>query len=569
MAGIVRKLMQSFGTGLSVGWTSGLAAARRVYEDSGDSQQRDWMTQQSVYALLWMYFSNELFERFSSLGYSQVWNQYKSNYNLYRNIRALYNPTRRLVNFYAGQVYPGVLPVNDEEIPDGISEAIPLGKDTSDTLKVAIRQFWQWSNWQAQKAVMVRYGAIFGSVLVEVVDDVEHRKVTGNVVKPSIVPEIVLDSAGNVKYYSMEYQSYDEEQNQYYVFRKEVDRDIIRYYRDGQPYNYGDGATVPNPYGFVPAVWAKHFDVGGQIGSPTIAGSIPKIDELNGLASHLNDQIHKVVGAPAVLWSSGGVKNLFSQEKRVGTEDLPTPASDQESILLLRGPADGHVDSLAGNLDIPGTIAAMQMALEEIEHDLPELTVFEELRQMTQLTGPAAERLVAPAISRLVEASGNYDLQSVKLFQMALAIAGERANSGAWGPSLNRQQQKFTSFNLTSYQRGNLDFVITPRTLLRPTGYELALEKQAYWTGIKTGVDAGVPLEVLLKEEGWSDERLAELGQAKLDAIKRQQTLMQADTIPPFNQRGQPNIPPSQQQQRGGQANGQTQTRAAGRQTAP
>src|SRR5207249_9582643 len=63
-----------------------------------------------------------------------------------------------------------------------------------------------------------------------------------------------------------------------YLYCKEVDANSFRYYRDQEPYDYGYGAIIENPYGFVPAVWIKHMDVGGDHGSPAIAGSFGKID---------------------------------------------------------------------------------------------------------------------------------------------------------------------------------------------------------------------------------------------------------------------------------------------------
>lgn len=558
MAGLWRRIMMSLSTGLQTGYY----AARRTFEDpAGDYQQRDWLDMQAAFALLWSYYNNALFDRTASLGNASVWSAYKSAYTLYRNIRLIYNPTRRLVDFYAGQVYPGVLSSDGDPLPDGVQQAIPLDPKTSATLRAAIGQFWQWSNWQARKSVLVRYGAALGSVLVEVTDDLEHGKVSGSIIWPGFVQNLVLDSAGNVKAYALEYIAFDAERNQTYTYRKEVDGDAFRYFRDGQPYDYGDGATIPNLYGFVPAVWVKHNDTGSDLGSPAIAGSLGKIDELNNLASHVHDQIHRVIGAPLILWSDGSLRNLFGQAKRGETADFTEPSSDQESVLMLKGPTGGRVDSLAGALSLSESLAYMQELTSELEQDHPELAFYRELRSMSQLTGPAASRLVGDVASRLSEASANYDAQSIKLFQMAVAIGGMRANSGAWGP-LSRQQQKFTPFSLESYARGDLDTEIEPRSLLQPTKLEMAQEKQAMWTGIGLAVTAGAPLEVVLKDEGWSDEEIAQLGDAKLAEIKRQQALAQEDVIPLVDQGGQPN--PAFQ--RGGQQqNGQTQTRTTGR----
>lgn len=538
---------------VSIGWQTGYTVARRTFEDPvGEYQQRNWLDVQARYALLWAYFDNAMFDRTAAFGNAFLWSQYKSVYSLYRNIRLIYNPVTRLVNFYAGNVYPGILSTSGS-LPEGIPNAIPFESDTPTLLKEAIGQLWQWSNWQAKKSVLVRYGAALGSVLVEVTDDLEHRKVALSVIWPGKVAHLELDSADNVKAYAIEDMASDDVTSQTYVYRKEVDKDAFRYFRDGQPYDYGDGSVVPNPYGFVPAVWVKHSDTGSDIGSPAIAGSLGKIDELNNLASHIHDQIHKVIGAPLVLWSDGSLRNLFGTTKRGMTEDSPVPESDQESVLMLKGPTGGRVDSLAGALDLTSSLAAMDRQIEEIEKNHPELTVFEKLQEMSSITGPAVSRIIMPTVARLVEAQANYDQASIHLFQMAVAIAGMRATSGAWG-TLNRQQQKFVPFSLDSYARGDLDFTITPRPLLIPTKLETAQEKQAMWTGVGLAVTAGAPLEVALRDEGWSEEDIAQLGEAKLAEIKRQQALAQEDIIPPVGQNGQPN--PVTQQRGGTQQNG-------------
>ncbi|SRR6266705_969562 len=527
-------------------------AARRVFEDPSQAHQEGlYLNQYSMYNLLWAYYNGAMFEKVASIFNGNLnttwqvsangWQLYKQNYNLYRNIRLIYNPTRRLVDFYAGQIYPGVLSEDGAMLPDGVQLAVPFSQDTPLALKDAVAQFWQWSNWQARKSVQVRYGAALGSVLIEVVDDVDNGTVSAEVQWPGFVNEIKLDPAGNVKAYALEYQARDELTS--YIYRKEVDDRQFRYFKDGAPFGYDGNSVVENPYGFVPAVWIKHTDIGGTHGSPCIAGSIGKIDELNNLASHVHDQIHKVIGAPLVIASSGKVGNLFSQPKRGATTDLTYPTGDEESVLMLGGPADTHVESLAGSLSLSDSIQYMTMLLQELEQDHPELVFYKELRSMSQVTGPAAERLVGDVNSRFAEAAASYDQANIKLFQMAVAIAGFRANSGAWG-TLNRQQQKFTPFNLDSYTRGDLDMAIMPRPLLRPTKMEIAQEKQALWLGVQAAATAGVPLELVLKDEGWTDEEIGELQTLQEKANQQQQ--VQQDKALQIAQAKQQQAPPDQ-----------------------
>src|SRR6266702_2410895 len=472
-------------------------AARRVFEDPSTSHnQLLYLNQQAAYNLLWSYYNNAMFERIvttagalNSVTFAGGWSVYKQNYNLYRNIRMIYNPTRRLVDFYAGQVYPGVLSEDGLKLPDGVPLAVPFSEDTSKELKSAIAQLWQWSNWQARKSVHVRFSAALGNTLIEIADDVEHGQVSMNVIWPGFVVGLKLDSADNVKSYAIQYLAQDETGG--YLYRKEVDKREFRYYRNGEPFDYGDGQVAENPYGFCPAVWLKHVDIGGQHGSPAIAGSFGKIDELNNLASHFHDQIHKIIGAPMLISSSTAIANISQVTKRVPTSEFVEPATDQESILLLKGSADSKVSSLAGKLDLAGTLAAM-----------------------SQVTGPAAARLVGDVANRFAEVAAIVDQANVKLFQMAVAIAGFRANSGAWG-SLNRQQQKFTPFDLSSYDKGDLDMAIMPRPLLVPTRQEIGQENELMWKGVWYAAQSGVPAEFVLAEAGWTDDKIQQIVTAK------------------------------------------------------
>jgi hypothetical protein len=534
--------------------TAGYTSARRVFEDPSMAHQEGlYVNQHGAYQLLWAYYNNSMFERVAGVlsgNFNMQWQvaangwaAYKMNYNLYRNIRMIYNPTRRLVDFYAGQIYPGVLSEDGGPLPDGVQLAIPFSKDTSTTLKLAVAQFWQWSNWQARKAIQIRYGAALGNVLIEICDDVDNGTISADVLWPGFVGEVVLDTAGNVKSYVLEYRVSDD--TSAYIYRKEVDVDAIRYYKDREPFDYGSGTVVENPYGFVPAVWIKHIDLGGVHGSPAISGSLGKIDELNNLVSHLHDQVHKVIGAPGILWSQGAIGKLFDQAKRVPSDQQLNPSEDQESVLLLKGPEGGRFESLAGNLDLAAVDTHIGRLLDEIEQDHPELTFYKELRAMSQVTGPAASRLVGDVTSRFGEAAAIYDQANIKLFQMAVAIAGFRANSGAWG-TLNRQQQKFTPFDLDSYRRGDLDMAIMPRPLLVPTRGEIASENASFWKGVESAAQAGIPAEFVLREAGYTDDKITQIETLKNAKIQAEQAAVgtPASTPPQAGATPAPSVTP-------------------------
>jgi hypothetical protein len=550
--GMIGTFMQSMQAGLQAGW----AAARRVYEEPGLSHRHQtWQNVNAAYILLWAYYNNSLFDP-SSVTFERgstawnFWSAYKQHYNLYRDIRLIYNPVRRLVEFYAAQIYPGVLSIDGKKLPDGVPLAIPFAADTPQELLAAIGQVWQWSNWQSRKNVLIRWGGALGSGLAEIVDNLERRKVSITPIWPGFVSHIDLDEEGNIQAYHLQYMAQDEESGRTYTYRKEVTKDAFRYFKDDEPFSYnGRPATVPNPYTFVPAVWCKHIDTGGIQGSPAIAGSLGKIDHLNSLASHVDDQIHKVIGAPMVLWTSTNVRNMFNTHKRGVSEDDPVPTADQEGMLILKGSPDGHVDSLAGNLSLADASARIDSIMTEIEEDHPELKFYRELRSMSQVTGPAAQRLVGDVTSRISEAAANYDQASIRLFQMVVTIGGMRANSGAWG-TLTRQQKKFLPFDLTSYERGELDMEIMPRELLKPTRMEIGLENESMWRGVSFAHQAGVPAEFVLREAGWTEDKIAMLTQAQQQMIAAQASVARTQDVTALTSQG-PQLPPGVSQGQG------------------
>jgi hypothetical protein len=432
--------------------------------------------------LLWSYYDNSVFDNLAA------WASYRSNYTLYRNIRSIYNPTRRLVNFYVAQVYPGVLSEDATKLPDGVAIAIPFSDDTDEALKLAIAQFWQWSNWQSNNKLMVRYGGATGSCLVEVVDNVARGKITTAVRWPGLLadralddsPSLVLDDVGNVKFYALEYQATDEAGDSY-TYRKEVSQEAFTEYRDDEVTSQED-----NPYGFVPAVWCKHVDEGwgvdgeGLYGAPAISGSIGKIDELNGLASHSNDQIDLLIDSPGIISSDGKIgrvgeqANAIKATRAAAVDEFASPAATSTlrtlRRLLLHAPKGASWVPLTGNLQPEQAIPAMDHLLTEIEHDFPELGMYQELRKMSEVTGPGAARMMGDVYSRVLEVSSNYDTQSIKLFQMAAAIGGFRYQENREGWRLRTAAQaKFAPFGLDSYARGELNMAIMPRPLIPMT----------------------------------------------------------------------------------------------------
>lgn len=419
-----------------------------------EAAQAAFAARSASYDTLWAYYTNEAFTDLAR------WQAYRSRHRLYRNHRSLYNPTRRLVDFYAGAIYPGMVTAAPDRYGDAARLAYPLADATPPALRNALDVLWQWSNWQSTKGVLTRWGAALGDVLIEAVDDLEREKVLPALVWPGHVADLTLDPTGNVKAYRLEYKAVDERE-QSYTYAKAVDGDWFRVFREREPVQ-----EWRNEYGFVPAVWVKHADVGGQHGQPALRG-IEKVDELNGLVSQAHDNLRKMMGAPLIVASEGVLSPLYGDEKRGGTAEAQALGRDEAELLNVWRVA-GSANILSVPLDPQAVLGWVERLLGEIEHDHPELTFYQQLRGMGEVSGVAASRLMGDVEGLVLDAQSAYDMQCTKLFQMCIAIAGWRVNTRAWGRAqgLTRAQEVFRPFGLDSYAAGDLDFTILPRPLV-------------------------------------------------------------------------------------------------------
>jgi hypothetical protein len=509
---------------------------RRIYSSPALEKQPGTFEQhRASYDALWAYYAGYAYDAKSN----PQWVGYRSDNNLYRHIRSIYNPVTRGVDFYASVVWPGALSEDGQDLPDGIESAISFSEDTDNKIKQAAAVLFDWWSFQSLKAIIPRHGAALGSVLVELQDDIEKGKIRANLEWPGNVVELDLDHAGNVQRYAIEYSTSDWEfiggsKPQFtpsYVFRKEVDKTSFRYFKNGTPFDYyGNGAVEENPYGFIPAVWFRHRSDGGPHGLPFMAGSQNKIDELNGLASELSDYIAKAVEMPKAIFSKGKITALgtpaSSQTAAEAARELPRRYRDKETVNILVGPEGGSVADLITSFDITGGLNAVQRLMEEIERDHPELSFYTKLREMSNVTGPAVSRMMGDTEGLVQEVIANYNTGLISLIRMAIAMGGERLKSGIGGWSNRTEQQsRFASFDLTSYERGDLKIAIMPRSLIQPSKLEEAQELSTKFQGIKTARDAGLPLESTLKAFGFDQSTIDEIMQAKADATQVQQSV--------------------------------------------
>lgn len=446
---------------------------------------------------------------------------------VYENTMLVYNIARAVVRLYAQHVYMGDLSTNGEPLPDGTRGAIPIDPQTGNAaddkaILTACGELFNIWNWRQHMSLRPKFAAILGDCLTELVDDPERGVVLPRTVWPGYVTDLELDLVGNVKRYAIEYPVAVDEGDRFgqhvpaesYVYRKEVDGDAFRYYKDGKPFAYPDiGASEePNPYGFVPAVWDRHEIVWGDRGMGAFEPAVQALRAVNSTFSHAIDYQRKQFSAPV------GVKGQPGSLRRGGqTIIMPGAAADPPITL------DGRRDSIAQTLnllplddnggfesvtfDVGKTVDLMAFVRDSLTAEFPEATYGQEILKMTQVTGPGVERALGPVVGLVKQARANHDPQTVKLLQMAVAIMGYRLANGDYPAEViaarPARYAPFRTFDLSSYGQGRLDFGIPDREVIPETLDEriqrlLAIETLSDpWSKEQ----AGVPKDVIARQD--------------------------------------------------------------------
>lgn len=413
---------------------------------------------------------------------------------LYKNTRQLWRHADAIVSLYEQFVYAGDLSSDGRALPDGTRGAIPIDPQTGDNaadeaIRRGCAELWSMWRWRQSMALAPKYAAILGDCLLELVDDVGRGTVTPRFVWPGSVVDIDLSDAGDVRRYAIEYPVAVRESNAYgqrvrgetYRFRKEVDRESIRYYRDGDPAAFpGLGiprAVEPNPYGFAPACWYRHEIVFGSRGVGALEKTFRAAQEMNSVLSHAIDYQRRQFSAPVgvIGGSAGAASRRAAPEPERGPEAAEREArAAAETMSLLSLQPGGQFVTV--QFDVGQTTQMLQLVMDAILAEAPEARYAQQILGMTQVTAPGIERALGPIVGRVKRARANHDPQTVKLHQMALAMLGYRLTNGHYPARVVSERparyEAFRPFDLGSYGRGLLDFTIPDRPVIPETAKE-------------------------------------------------------------------------------------------------
>ena len=470
---------------------SGLRAFREEFVSGSvfsEDEFADPEARKVRYDLLWAAYESTVYRSIHPWA-----STYKTRYALYRYIRNIYNPAYRLGEFWKSHLWGGQI---DAEA--GETGALPIVTG-NEALRPAIADIWRWSNWATKKDTVSLQGAIYGDVILRIVDDIALGKVYVESVFPGIVTSLTKDPFGNVKGYTIEENRQSPNNSKTVVYKETAERDgqlvVYRTYMNDAPFPWnGVASEWSEPYGFVPMVHIQHNDVGLEWGWSELHPSRSKMHELDDLASLLSDQIRKSVNAK---WFFAGIKGSSPNVimgNTLETTARPEPGREEEAAVYSPDP-NSKAFPLVAPVDIEGVTLHISEILKDLERDYPELK-FDALRSLGDISGRALRIARQPAETKVLQRRANYDDGLKRLLQMAVSIGGFRDLFG---------------FNLDSYGGGALEFEFGKRTVFAIDLLEEHEEDKAFWEAVKLAGDAGMPLLAYLEHKGWDAEALESL----------------------------------------------------------
>ncbi len=457
------------------------------------------------YSLLWSLYENTAYQ--SIHGFAE---SFKYQYGLYRSIRGIYNPVLRIGDFWRSHLLGGSL---DPDAGDGTEtpSALPIITDNN-ALRRPLAALWRASNMQQLKDILSLRTSIMGDGALMVVDNPNKGRVSLSWLNPMFLKDIELDLAGNVKGYTIEYITdhpvINSRQAKYTeIASRDGDDVVYQTLLDGALFAWDDnGAEWSVPYGFIPMVVFQHNNVGLRWGWSELQAGLPKFREVDDLASKLSDYTRKLVDAPMLY---AGVKAPDTTGRvDVKPTTRPDAQTAREAIpALYSSDANAKAIPIIAELDIAAASGYLDTLLRGIEYDYPELGA-----DLHNVKGDPSEESIRlnrePSENKVLMRRGDYDYAIVRAHQMAVAIGGWRGYEGYQG------------FGLESYDRGDLDHRIGHRPVFAKDPTADIKHDGLFWDTANKAKAAGVPLPVFLRQQGWDDDKIADITSSEEYALR-------------------------------------------------
>lgn len=481
---------------IQAGLTAFTTAFRTSFVGVKDEQTfTSWEARRARYLLLFSMYENTSYQNL------HLWAQsYKTQYGLYDYIRAIYNPSYRLGEFWKIHLLGGAL---DPAAGDGkvVHSALPI-ETKNQAVRDSLAVLWKASNWQVKKDVLSLWGSTMGDAFVKVIDDPVKEKLNLKLIHPARMKFVEQDDYGNVKAYVIEYEVPDPRPRSgpkdKVLYTEQVTRDgemvVFETFLNERPYDWGVGDVWwEEPYGFIPLVAIQHNNVGLPFGFSEIGPGLSSFREVDDLASKLSDQVRRAVDAP---WLFAGVKaSDITFDKPEDTDDNPQGGRENLEAIYASDP-HAKAQAILAPLDIGQVAGYIKDILATIEENFPELNA--DLHNVTgDISGRALRINRAPAEEKVLQRRPNYDDAIVRAQKMALWIGNYRGYEG------------YTSFSTADpYLSGELDHTIGARPVFAQDPQDDIDLDTAFWTAANSAKAFGLTLPAYLKYRGWSDDKI-------------------------------------------------------------
>jgi hypothetical protein len=492
----------------------------------------------SRYNVYWAHYENSAYDNV------HIWSQsYKADNGLYRYTRGIYNPTKRLVDFWGTHLMGGTV---DPKAGDGKEDpsCLPILTDNLD-LRAAIAVLWRDSDWQLRKEMYCRIGPALGDVALRVCDDPDDGRVTIEVVHPGTIQWALFDDYDCVIAYRIRERRFQPDfkpQDMTPGVNPDDRRTVVDYvedcwlddatgtvhyktYLNNTPYAWnGVASSWDEPYGFVPLVIHPHarLDPKTHWGWPEIHPGHSKVRNLDDLAATLHDQIRKAVRPK---WFFSGMQNpngtgrgnlAMTSGSRAATTDNPEP--EREELAAIYAGIGATAYPMVFQLDIQFTSVEISNALSDLERDYPELR-FDRLRATGDASAKALREARKPAEAKVHAVRAGYDNSLVMIQKMAIVIGAFRGYAG-YEPLAG----------ITDLRDPKLDHRIGPRSVFNMDPLDIIEEEQALWTVVATAVQSNIAPETVLERCDWDEEQIARMKAARASNDQVNLGLLQQQT---------------------------------------
>lgn len=415
-------------------------------------------------------------------------------------ILPLFNPVAEIVETYQ-HVLPGTW-------GDGVTLADKVNDRPIDqAIREPLANIWKASNFDSEKAKLIRWGANFGTVGIRVVArgarDNRPSRVSIVADHPSRLFNFEEDGEGNVVAVCLKYQMPVNRGTLADPTWETVDV-VEEITREGFSLTY-DGAEQiedadrANGLGFCPYVVLKHRDNGTAYGDWAYRGSEAALHRINWRYSRQDKSIDRHQ-FPNWFFAAGGDAPI---------EDVDMGDSKGHYVKTVAGTPPPVMQAIVPDIDQGSAMEFVATLRKQFRSRQPEL-VLNDLELLANTSGDSLELSLKAAEKKIADAKPNYIHAITRALQMGVS-AGNAV--GAW--PIGGDQD---------YRAGRLDFAFSPMPLLPLTTSQRALQAAADVAGDKAKLEVaqqakllGLPQKEQWRKAGYTEPQIATLLQERSD----------------------------------------------------